>query len=326
MSEVQAPAAGGDMAPAPLRDPVAAGQRLKQAREAAGLHVVALAAALKVPVKKLEALEAGRTGELPDATFARALAASVCRQLKIDPAEILSLLPQAGGGVLGAEQGLNTPFRASRDAPGPVGAAQGIPKAVWLALVILLGAAVVWWAVPPASEEASQVAPTEPLAPAASSEGATSMGAGANVSQETTAPPSDVPAASATVAPAGPVPASGGEGGSAGQQAAPPPVPNALATTAPTAAAAPAASAAMPATAADVLVLRAKADSWVEVSSGGKLVLQRVIKAGESVALGEAPPLAVVVGRVDATEVLVRGQPFDLTAVARNNVARFEVK
>ena len=36
--------------------------------------------------------------------------------------------------------------------------------------------------------------------------------------------------------------------------------------------------------------------------------------------------LAVVIGRVDATEILVRGQAFDLGAVARNNVARFEVK
>ena len=59
--------------------------RLSEAREAAGLHIAALAAALKVPVRKLEALEAGRYEELPDLTFARALASSACRQLRIDP-------------------------------------------------------------------------------------------------------------------------------------------------------------------------------------------------------------------------------------------------
>ncbi|MBU7575138.1 MAG: helix-turn-helix domain-containing protein, partial [Hydrogenophaga sp.] len=56
---------------------------LRAAREAAGLHIAALAAALKVPVKKLEALEAGRYSELPDLTFARALASSACRHLKV---------------------------------------------------------------------------------------------------------------------------------------------------------------------------------------------------------------------------------------------------
>ena len=62
---------------------------LRAAREAAGLHIAALAAALKVPVRKLEALEAGRYGELPDLTFARALASSACRHLKVDPAQDL---------------------------------------------------------------------------------------------------------------------------------------------------------------------------------------------------------------------------------------------
>jgi cytoskeleton protein RodZ len=34
----------------------------------------------------------------------------------------------------------------------------------------------------------------------------------------------------------------------------------------------------------------------------------------------------VVVGRSDTTQELVRGQAFDLLSVARDNVARFEVK
>jgi cytoskeleton protein RodZ len=37
-------------------------------------------------------------------------------------------------------------------------------------------------------------------------------------------------------------------------------------------------------------------------------------------------PLAVVIGRADATEVVVKGKPFDLVPVTRENVARFEVK
>ena len=56
---------------------------LRQAREQAGVHVAALAVALKVPVRQLEALEQGRFDLLPDHTFARALAASVCRALVV---------------------------------------------------------------------------------------------------------------------------------------------------------------------------------------------------------------------------------------------------
>ena len=51
-------------------DGVTAGALLRQAREAAGLHVAALAVALKVPVRKLEALEDNRWDVLPDLVFA----------------------------------------------------------------------------------------------------------------------------------------------------------------------------------------------------------------------------------------------------------------
>ncbi|HPH15047.1 MAG TPA: helix-turn-helix transcriptional regulator, partial [Burkholderiaceae bacterium] len=87
-----------DIAPALVAEPinpglprheVSAGALLRQAREAAGLHIAALAVSLKVPVKKLEALESDRLDLLPDAVFARALASSMCRALKIDAAPIL---------------------------------------------------------------------------------------------------------------------------------------------------------------------------------------------------------------------------------------------
>ena len=46
----------------------------------------------------------------------------------------------------------------------------------------------------------------------------------------------------------------------------------------------------------------------------------------ESAAAAGVLPLVVLVGRVDATTVEIRGKPFDMTAVTRDNVARFEVK
>ena len=71
-----------------------AGALLRQARMAQGLHIAALAAQMKVSPRTLEALEADRLEQLPDTAFARALAQSVCRQLKIEPQPVLSRLPQ----------------------------------------------------------------------------------------------------------------------------------------------------------------------------------------------------------------------------------------
>ena len=63
-----------------------AGGMLREARESMHVDIAVLAAMLKVPEHKLLALEADRFEALPDLTFARALAASVCRTLKIEPA------------------------------------------------------------------------------------------------------------------------------------------------------------------------------------------------------------------------------------------------
>ena len=89
-----------------------AGAMLKAARQRAGLHVAVLAATIKVAPAKLEALEQDRYDQLPNATFTRALAQSVCRSLKVDPRPVLALLPQVEAPALEGSAGrLNTPFQ-----------------------------------------------------------------------------------------------------------------------------------------------------------------------------------------------------------------------
>jgi cytoskeleton protein RodZ len=66
---------------------------LRQAREAKGVPIDFLASVLRVPVERLKALEEDRLQELPDLIFARALAQSVCRQLKIDSVPVLAAMP-----------------------------------------------------------------------------------------------------------------------------------------------------------------------------------------------------------------------------------------
>ena len=124
---------------------------LRAARQQQGLHIVALAASIKVAPAKLEALESGRYHELLDLTFTRALAQAICRVLKIDPAPVLAQLPDVlpdGLGRVGA--GLNTPFR---ERPGRVVPADWVPwrhPVLWLVALLLL-AAVAFVLVPSAS-------------------------------------------------------------------------------------------------------------------------------------------------------------------------------
>jgi cytoskeleton protein RodZ len=47
---------------------------------------------------------------------------------------------------------------------------------------------------------------------------------------------------------------------------------------------------------------------------------------GEVASVSGTEPMSIVVGRADVVDVEVRGKAFSLTAIAKDNVARFEVK
>ena len=72
---------------------------MRSARENAGVHLGVLSVNLKVSIKQLEALEADQFQHLPEPVFARALAAKVCRFLKIDSEPVLALMPQMTNGL-----------------------------------------------------------------------------------------------------------------------------------------------------------------------------------------------------------------------------------
>ncbi len=292
-----------------------AGGLLRQARQASGLHIAALAVALKVPVSKLEALESDDYAALPDTVFVRALASSVCRTLKLDPAQVLSLLSQSKSPSLASDSaGLNAPVKGTsvRSAGSGAGGA-GVPRSVVVVVGgLLLGALAVLYfprgqapVVPDLAQPESSPTPIDT--------------------------PSAEPSSLAPVSQAG----SAGDPATATSAALPLPVDVPAAPVSATAvelpSAAPASAAASAPDAVDgsggPLTLRARAESWVQVRDGaGALALQRKLSAGETVAVSGPLPMAVVVGRADATDVFVRGKAFDLVPVSRENVARFEVK
>lgn len=311
MIEVGAPDAGGTDPSAAAAQGQTAGAMLRSAREAAGLHVAALAVAMKVPVAKLDALENDRHDLLPDAVFARALAASVCRTLKIDAAPVLARLPQTGKPRLVQDtDGLNAPFRSPRDTVASHWKDQ-VTRPVPLTVGALLVGALVVLLWPRQPGEGSPVASTASAeAPATSSPTAPAAGS------ETAAPP---PVPAAVTAPPEVMTAS---------VALPPPA-AAAALSAPAVPAATAAAASAPAApaATGVIVFRASAESWIEVRDAkGAVPVRKLLSTGETAGASGAMPLQVIVGNAGATEVQVRGKPFDLRAITRDNVARFEVK
>ena len=79
--------------------PSSPGALIKAAREKAGLHLAILSVNLKVSIKQLEALESDQFDQLSEPVFARALAAKVCRVLKLDPSHVLALMPVVPNGL-----------------------------------------------------------------------------------------------------------------------------------------------------------------------------------------------------------------------------------
>ncbi|MFZ3220639.1 MAG: helix-turn-helix domain-containing protein [Rhodoferax sp.] len=305
----------------PAANALTAGTILRNAREAAGLHVAALAVSMRVPVKKLEALEADRLDLLPDAVFVRALASSVCRALKIDAAPVLERLPQSSVPRLNLdERGINAPFHLPGESTGRSIPAIFAKPRVLVVLVLVIGALVLTFFPDvqrsDAPAEVVQLKDKAPAEPAPVSVPVPPSGVAAEVAPPVTAPPAAVvPVAVVAQNPPAPVPA-----------------PALLPAAVPVQSAAPVAASdskrvESSSSATGVLVLKARGPSWVQVSDAkGVVLLSRILTAGEVLGTSGALPLSVVIGRADVTDVEIRGKVFNLEGIARENVARFEVK
>lgn len=79
--------------------------------------------------------------------------------------------------------------------------------------------------------------------------------------------------------------------------------------------------------AASVLALTFNGSSWVEVTdASGAVVVSRIANAGEVLHPAGTLPLSVVIGDATKATVTLRGQPFNLEAATKANIARFTVK
>jgi cytoskeleton protein RodZ len=316
-----------------------AGTLLREAREAAGLHVATLAATLKVPVPKIEALEQDRYDLLPDAVFVRALASSMCRTLKIDPQPVLERLPRTGQPRLVQDtEHINAPFRTAHDGPAPRWFDQVSRPVLATVVLLLLGALVIFFlpyvqhavdSLALANKEpgVGQVEPVMPPPGAAATvpSGPVEVAAVPPGSAASNAMPAQPPASGA-----GPAPTAAAITQAPNAQVTPGSAPAAAASSAlaPAAtASAPQAAASGPIDANGVVAFRTTGQSWVQVTDAhGKPVYRKLMDAGETASASGPLPLAVTVGNAESTQVQVRGQSYDLAPVTHGHVARFQVK
>ena len=270
-----------------------AGALLRTARQSQGMDIATLAALLKVPVYKLQALEQDKPELLADPVFARALAASMSRMLKLDPASVLLRLPAiAAFKVTSQNRGINAPFRARSS-----GGRSVVPfwshisrPAVLLGVVFLLGALVLMF-LPTLQKEVAR------YRQAGSLETVPGQAMESPSNTTTVITPTSTINDAADISVVTPVEISNASADADAAPAQPP------------------------------ITISAKGTSKIKVTeAGGKVLLDRTLRAGESVSLSGVLPLAVVANRANLIEVQVHGQDFDLASVTKNNTARFEVK
>lgn len=280
-----------------------AGQMLRAAREQQGMHLALLSVNLKVSLAQLEALEADRHDVFKGVAFVRALALSVCRQLKLDPTPVLAALPQHQAPSKLEPVSLEVQQRVKVSVSSRGSAAKGPSRQVLLlGLVMLLSAAVlIWWPEtagqdpePPADPVLSMVPAPQALEPA--SEPA--------ATHEAATPPVSVPVAVAA-APSVPEPA----------------------VSAVTASSNSAASSATVAPGLSTLELRMTGDTSVTVrDKNNAIVLRQQFQAGETAKLEIQAPWFVYVNRADAAQLRWQGRMIDLKPYTHENIARVWIR
>lgn len=316
--------------------PQTAGQLLREARLKAGVHLAVLSVTLKVPVRQLEALEADRLDLAKGAVFLRGLASSVCRHLNADPAPVLALLPQPSGQLepYHTAAGPSMPERTLKISGPSLRRFQSSRVFLGAASMLLLIGALVWMPAPAqwswldaAKARMSElttpsvVVPTPPAAVATLATDTLMPPPAAQVpppSDETVIGAPMSPVVSLAQSPVATMPLVSASAAQTPKTTAPVAVPTAPGS---------AAASSMASGQVSDWVFTAKDDSWLEMRNAQKAVVwMGVLKAGETSKIQSPLPVSVVIGRAQAVNVTLRGQPFDLKPHTQVTVARFEVK
>ena len=272
---------------------------LRARRIELGLSQADIANMVKLPARRIEALEHERWEELPDGPFLRGFLRNIARALNLDASSLMekvdaSLMRASSPDSILMPQGVTHATLPRRS--GPADERRGGRALVYGAFLFALIAAVIAWSGTESFDHAVALAKgmVDPSAHVAAAPAATP----------------DVAVAGSSEAPVAATP---------GAEAMPP---TTAAVAEPQADKAP-----KQGSATDLaLLFHFNEASWVEVrSADGKVLLKGTNAAGSEQAVDGEAPFSLVVGNAKGVALKFRGQPVDLAPYTRDAVARFKL-
>lgn len=258
--------------------PERVGAELRAARERLGWELPAVATWLRIRQPYLEALEAGRVAELPAAAYALGFLRTYAAALGLDPDEQARRFKARASEVT---------RKTELEFPAPV-PDRGVPvgAAVLVAAILAVGAYVGWYRLSGEGRLPAEVVQPVPERLAPLAEQAMPL-----PPRHVDAPPPPV-VAEAKPAPAPEMPSVPPSSAAAAMPIPPltPPAPSVGNPDEPR------------------IVLRARADAWLQVRDrGGQVLLNRILRAGETWPVPMRPNLLLTTGNAGGTEVVVDG-------------------
>jgi cytoskeleton protein RodZ len=298
------------------------GALLRARRLELGMTHADVAHAVKLPPRRIVAMEEERWDELPDGPYLRGFLRNVARVLQLDAAALLERIDGSTMRMRPPESILAARDNTHATLPrrsGPVDDRHGGRKLVFGAFVFAIVAAVIAWS---GTESFDRALTSGRALVAAGRSDAPPPGPATTTVAEAVAPPAtgdgNAAAAAAADATTPNLPAMPPTDAAAG------PGPNVTAPGSTNVATNPATTSPTNASSDVALVFHFNEDAWVEVKSAdGRVLLHRLNVAGsdQKVEGGEAP-FSLIVGNAKGVALRFRGQPVDLGPYTRDQVAR----
>ena len=293
---------------------ISPGGELARRRQELNLTVEQVAAQLNLAPRQVEAIEADNFAALPGMAIARGFVRSYAKLVRVDAEPLLAAMAPAVAPMPDRhpvkQTYVNKPLSADRLSFGENSGRKS--KVLWIVLlVVVVGIAF------------AAVQQMGPISLPAMSQQETTPEQGSQPAGEPQPQGQAVevlPAPDITTAPAPETPPAAAPDSTSGAQAAPPAV-------APVSAAASGNETRAAVSNENMLVLRAREQSWIELKrADGAILAARLFEAGTEESFPVNGGLALVVGNASGVDAVLNGEPLDLQAKARANVARIKVK
>ncbi|NKN31885.1 RodZ domain-containing protein [Marichromatium bheemlicum] len=329
MSEIRSPSPEAPSTPDTVMHP---GQRLRQQREARGLEITRVASQLHLRPETIEALEQDRYDQLPGPVFAIGYLRNYARLLGVDPTPLIEAARAA------PQQQKTLPTRSRPQRNLAEATSRWMMRLISLALVAAaIGMLALWWQSRPEltpepiaeqTDEPPQSAPRTPPqqtavtpstpgpAPVTAPPAAPAQPMSAAPQAEPRPTPAPVPTVPVQPAPLEPVPRSTALPRTLATAESAPvdtETPPEVVIESPTSPAAP-----------PEVALEFTGNCWIEVRDvNRRIILTGELRAGDRRVLEGEPPYRFIIGNTAMARLTIDGEPFDLDARARGNVARF---